>query len=262
MMFFKELLLGIKTYNKSVQIINRYRLWYYLLIPGIMSFILILLIIFLGIIFLPGISHYIHNNMIPDFLKGDIVLIITIIFLWIILLFISFMIYKYIVLILFSPVLSTLSEKIEKLIYNQPEIKLSLKNFIRDFFRGIIINLRSIVREIIFTFFAWIFILIPGIGPLMSTAFIFLIQSFYGGFGLVDYTLERKRYSLKRSIKYSKENRGSITGIGVGFILLLMVPIVGWFTAPAFATVAATLNTLEKINQKENRQYLLKNLSI
>jgi CysZ protein len=249
-MFFKEIVLGIKTYYKAIRIISNYSLWCYLLIPGVMSFILILVFIILGIIFLPNLSYYIQNDIMPDLLKGRITLVITMILLWIILLFIIFMMYKYIVLIFFSPVLSFLSEKIEKLIYKQPEIKLSIKNIIHDFFRGIIINLRSIVREIIFSCFALFFVFIPGIGPFISTAIIFLIQSFYGGFGLVDYTLERKRYSLKSSIKYSKDNRGNITGIGIGFILLLMVPIIGWFTAPAFATVAATLNTLEKTNQK------------
>jgi CysZ protein len=72
---------------------------------------------------------------------------------------------------------------------------------------------------------------------------------------LLDFTLERKRCSIKSRIKYSKDNRWNITGTGIGFIHMLLVPLIGWFTAPAFAAVAATLNTLEKRSIKnENKQ--------
>ena len=34
----------------------------------------------------------------------------------------------------------------------------------------------------------------------------------------------------------------------MGFVLLLMIPVFGWFAAPGYGTVAATLAALEKIN--------------
>ena len=251
-MILKELLQGMKAYHQAVKIIAKFNLWSYFIIPGIISLFLTLLLIFLGVIYLPDIAGYLNENIVPGFLKGEITVIVTTIFLWIFLLFFNFMVYKYIVLILFSPILSFLSEKVEMLVLRNEQVRFAFKNFISDIFRGLLINIRSIVREIIFTLLCWLLLIIPGIGAFVSVVLIFSIQAYYSGFGLVDYTLERKRLSVKQSIHYSKEHRWDITGIGTGFMVLFMIPIIGWSIAPALGTVAATINVLEKTGSERD----------
>ena len=114
------------------------------------------------------------------------------------------------------------------------------------------LNLRNLFFSLIFTLLAWLLVFIPVVGALVSMVLIILIQSYYGGFSLMDYTLERRRYSVSESIKFSKHHRSLATGLGGGFMLLALVPVVGWFAAPTYGTVAATLASLEKIEQESS----------
>ncbi len=99
------------------------------------------------------------------------------------------------------------------------------------------------------TFLAWLVTVIPVIGPPVSAFLILIIQSYYSGFSLIDYTLERKRYTVGESIAFAKRNRSRVTGVGMGFILIMFVPVIGWFAAPGFGVVAATLSSLEIIEE-------------
>ncbi len=111
--------------------------------------------------------------------------------------------------------------------------------------------MRNMFLTVILTLSAWLTVFIPIIGMMISPVLIILIQSFYDGFGLVDYTLERKRYSVKKSIQFAGENRGRVIGVGMGFMFLIMIPVLGWLTAPTYGTVAATLAALDKMNKPE-----------
>ncbi len=248
-MFFKDFLFGISSFFEAHKLISRFKLWKYLIIPGVLSLCFIMCLIVIGTIFFSGFSAYISENWLPDFLSADLFRVITNIFLWILLVMIGLISYKHIILIIFSPILSRLSEQIEKLEYQQELTKVSFKEIISDIFRGAIINIRNLFFTILLISISLLFVVIPIIGAIISTILMFFIQAYYSGFGLADYTLERKRYSVKMSIQFAKDNRSLVIGVGSGFMLLLMIPIIGWFLAPAYGTVAATISVLKKVNQ-------------
>jgi len=250
-MFLKELLAGIISYKKANQVILKYRLWPWLAIPGILSFCYILILAILGVIYFSGMSEYVNEKWIPGFISGDTTYVIVSIFLWLFLIIIGYLSYQQIVLIFFSPVLGFLSEIVEKRIYNQEPPQFQIKDFFQDIMRSLIINLRNIGWMLFFTLMAWLIGIVPLIGAILSPGLIFLIQSYYGGFGLIDYTLERKRYTVSESIDFAHKNRARVTGVGMGFILLLLIPLIGWFFAPGYGATAATLAVLEKINQEQ-----------
>ena len=102
---------------------------------------------------------------------------------------------------------------------------------------------------LLYTFLAWTLSFLPGVGVLISPPLILFINAYYGGFGLIDFTLERKRFSIKESFKFNQTHRGMTTGVGLGFVLLLMLPVIGWMMAPGYGTVAATLAAIEKIRE-------------
>ncbi len=250
-MSFKEFYNGLKSYAKAHRLIIKYKLWPYLAIPGILSICYIIFLIILGSNYLPGMSEYVNESLIPEFLQGDVMETVLSIFLWIFLLLIGYISYREVVLILFSPVLSFISEKVETVVYNREALPFNIKNIISDIIRGIKIEAKSIVKMIIYTIIAWLLVLIPVIGAVISPVIILLIQSYYGGLRFVDYTLERKRYSVEESLFFVRSNKANITGVGIGFVLILMIPVLGWFLAPSYGTVAATLSTLEKLNKND-----------
>jgi CysZ protein len=207
-----------------------------------------MLLVIIGIFFFSDISVYINQNYIPGFLQGKVMEIIVKIILWLFMLLAGYISYKEVVLILFAPVLGYLSERVEILIYNNTPPPFIIKNLIADIIRSLTLSMRNIIFMLPLTIAAWFVAFIPVIGTIISPVLLITIQSYYGGSGLVDYTLERNRYSVRESIEFARSNRGRITGVGMGFVVLLMIPIFGWFAAPGYGTVAATLATLEKIN--------------
>ena len=73
------------------------------------------------------------------------------------------------------------------------------------------------------------------------------MQSKYLGYGLMDFPLEHRGLSVKQSDDFVRRHRPLSTGLGAGYLLLMMIPIVGWMFAPTFGTVAGTLKALEAL---------------
>lgn len=245
----KYFIKGFSTYSTANKFIFRNKLWPYLLFPGIMSILYVSLLIIFGILYFPDFSNFINTHLIPGFLKGSAMTIVTLFLLWIFAILIGYISYQQVVLILFSPVLGYISEIVEKIVCNESPPDFNWKHFIKDIYRSFIINIKNMILMMVFTFLAWILSIFPVIGMMISPPLILLIHSYYGGFGLIDFTLERRRYSIKDSFEFNRKNRGLTTGVGFGFILLLMLPIIGWMMAPGYGTVAATLAAIEKINE-------------
>ena len=73
-MVIQELINGIKSYFRAAKLITKHNLLHYMFVPGILSLIYIIILIVLGIIYVTDISAYINANLIPDFMRGDIML--------------------------------------------------------------------------------------------------------------------------------------------------------------------------------------------
>jgi CysZ protein len=206
-------------------------------------------LIVLGIIFLPDLSSYIDKNLMPEILQGRAMRIALAIFLWLSLLIAGFVSYREVVLIIFAPLLGFLSEKVETAVFNKDPLPFNFKNLFIDIWRSVRIEAKIITWMVIITFAASFLAFIPLAGVVISPVLIFLIQSYYNGLRFVDYTLERKRYSVQESAYFAKTNRARIIGIGLGFNLLLIIPVIGWFLAPGYGAIAGTLGALEKIHR-------------
>jgi CysZ protein len=75
------------------------------------------------------------------------------------------------------------------------------------------------------------------------TAFLVLIiECYYYGFSMVDYSLERKKMSASQSRLFISTHKGLAIGNGMVFYIFHIIPIVGWVLAPSYAVVAATLS--------------------
>jgi CysZ protein len=148
-------------------------------------------------------------------------------------------VFKYVLLIVLSPFLSLLSEKVESRLDGEHfSGKFSVSRALEEMMRGLRLALRNIWRELLFVL---ILTMLSLIGPLslITAPLIFLIQSYYAGFGNFDFTLERY-YSVRDSVRFVRDARGSAIANGAVF-LLLIATVLGVFVAPTWATIAATL---------------------
>ena len=240
---FREIIDSFGAYFGTIDFIRKHRLHNYFIISGFIS-ILIGLVIF-------GTSYFLSDDLgaflfklypferwsdyvlkILNFTAGGVVIILGLI------------LYKYILLICIAPFMSPLSARVEEILTGESnETKFSIKQTGYEIIRGIRISIRNVVRELVFSLLLIILGLIP-IFTVFVTPLLFVLQAYYAGFGNLDYYLER-RANLKQSIRYVRRHRGLAIGNGAGFLLLLLIPILGLFLAPVLSTVAATKSAIE-----------------
>ena len=162
--------------------------------------------------------------------------------------FLALFTFRYILMIFLAPVLSPLSLRVEKHLSGDFQSSpWSPVQFLSEIRRSLRINVRNIFREIMFTVLLIILHWIPVIGWFAGIA-ILMVQSYYSGFGNMDFTLER-HLDYRSTIQFVRNNRGLAIGNGAVFILMLMVPIVGLLMAPPLSVVAATISAHRKLRE-------------
>jgi CysZ protein len=158
-----------------------------------------------------------------------------------------FSLFKYIFLIVCSPLFSYLSEKTEAIIEGR-KFPFNPLQLIKDMVRGIKIAVRNSLWQTVYILSIVICSLIPVLGwltPIMAI----LIECYYYGFSMLDYSMERNKKSEAESIFFIGNHKGLALGNGMMFYLMHFIPVVGWILAPTYAVVAATIS-LHPLKQK------------
>jgi CysZ protein len=154
--------------------------------------------------------------------------------------YIFFILYKYIVLILTAPLMSRLSEDLER---HYSDSIVERGNFIKDLLRSLRITVRNVFRELFLSILIFIVSLFPILGWI-SSPFLFLIQGFYAGFGNYDLWAER-HFTYRGTIDFVRDNKVRVSSNGMVFLLMLAIPLLGAIIAPPLATAASTMHALE-----------------
>jgi CysZ protein len=76
------------------------------------------------------------------------------------------------------------------------------------------------------------------------------LECYYYGFSMLDYSCERQKMSVEKSIDFIGKHKGLAIGNGIVFYLLHSIIIVGWVVAPAYAVIAATIS-MHQIEEKQ-----------
>lgn len=182
-----------------------------------------------------GIWSWIKNISLmgtAGFLAGLLVLVV------------SFKFCKYLVLMILSPVFSMMSEKMEAKLTGKV-YQLTLSAFLNDLVRGLMINLRNLSLELLWTLFLWLLSFVFPLLAIVTGPLIFLAGAYYTGYSLMDYTLERKYSSVRETSAYVRKHMGLAIGIGLVYQLLDLLPVVSVVFAPVNGTVAACSAILE-----------------
>lgn len=280
MNFIRHFVLGIKSYWKAVSYIREHKLYWYLPIPAA----LMLIIYYVGSEIAswqaswdPELGCLECSNM------NETIWFMVKMLLSISLGLVLMKFAKYIVVIVLSPLLSILSQSVEKKLTNN-KYPFSLRQTLHDVRRGIRIALRNVMWEYIFFL---IILIVSAFGweeahqsPVFYLTFV--IGFFYYGFSFIDYINERRRLDIDQSIHFMRNHRGLAIAIGTIYSILILVPVdlgemtnftgfldhpfetlgtvllqlVLWFlasSAPILAIVAATLSMHELVDLNTNK---------
>lgn len=223
MNFFTNLKTGLSSYVDGMKFIFKNKLWYYFIFPAILA----TGIFFLGQYFVSleeGINEKLKNSN-PESLNELIWLNIELVIsdsLYVI--FTKFN--KYIVIIILSPLLAMLSEKMEEIMTGNV-YPLNIKQLIHDVKRGMRIAVRNMFWEY---FFLIIVIGVAAFFPkggfkvAMLLSIPMIIGFYYYGFGFIDFINERRRLDIRQSTYFVRNHRGLAFGIGSIYSIVFMLP--------------------------------------
>lgn len=246
----KSIFKGIKAYGNSLQLINTLRLWKFFGIPTLISIITAICIGLLSWTWSDNIGSFISKvwvwewgaetfNSISNFMGAIIILVI------------GFILYKHIVLALSAPFMSVVSEKIESHLMGT-QAPLSSSSNMGLLLRGIKINVRNLLLELLLSIPILIIGFIPVIG-IISSFLLFLVQAYYAGFGNMDYTLER-HLSYSESVRFVKNHKGAAIGNGILFMLMLLIPVLGIILVLPLSVTAASTETIRIVKEYEQKK--------
>ena len=167
------------------------------------------------------------------FLMGEMMVRLLMVFFY-------FSLFKYLFLIVGSPLFAYLSEKTESIIEGK-DYPFNLKQLLKDVIRGVKLALRNTLWQTVYTVSLLILSFFPVVGWITPVITLF-IECYYYGFSMLDYSCERHKLSPSESITYIGNHKGLAIGNGMVFYLMHLVPVVGWVLAPSYAVVAATIS--------------------
>jgi CysZ protein len=245
----KEIIISIQSFFDAHKFIVKNRLWKWIIVPGLIYTILFIVGLWL---FRVSSNMAIEYVLLKTGVKGwldrsqdgflSFLFIVGQVMLQLVLLLFYFSLFKYLFLIIGSPVFAYLSEKTESIIEGK-DFPFSLRQLMKDIMRGIRIALRNVLWQTVYIVTILILSFIPLVGwiaPLVA----FLVECYYFGFSMLDYSSERNKLTAQQSIHFIGNHKGLAIGNGLVFYLMHLVPFIGWLFAPSYAVIAATLSLL------------------
>jgi len=243
----KDISSSLSAYSKGIALIKTLNLWRYFAIPLLISLVIAILI-FAGAWQVKSALASYFSDLWPwawgastfatlsGFIGSAGILIL------------GFTLTKFLVLALSGPFMSPVSERIDR--HLNPDHKTNTSSTFGVLLsRSLRLNLGNLLREVGLTLMLLVLSLFPIVG-LISAPLIFLVQSFYAGFGNLDYTMERY-YDYRSSKSFLHQHRGLAIGNGIVFILISVIPVIGIILVLPLSVSAGTFTVLQVIKTQE-----------
>ncbi|ULC59816.1 EI24 domain-containing protein [Flaviramulus sp. BrNp1-15] len=245
----KNISLGIKAYFGAFSLISKLKLWKFFVIPMLISFLTAIAIFGSAYGLSDNIVDYL-TSVFPSWNQYEWIKTTFRIIAGLIIIVIGLILFKHIIMALSAPFMSPVSEKIEAHLTGSLAHNHRNTTFMQQLWRGIKINGRNLLMELLLTIPILLLKFIP-IVNIFSTILLFLVQAYYAGFGNMDYTLER-HFKYRESVKFVQKHRGLAIGNGIVFMLMLLIPVVGFILVLPLSVTAATLKTVDALQLKNN----------
>ena len=243
----KGIFIGLNAYKGGWKLISQLNLWRYFLIPMCISLVTATTVGITAYSLSDDLGHWMAQvwpwetgaAYFDSFMQVISALMIVLI---------GLILYKHIVMALSAPFMSPVSEKIEAH-FSKTEAVHRDTSFSAQLWRAIRINMRNLGMELLLTIPILLLNFIPLLGNIVASSLLFLVQSYYAGFGNMDYTLER-HFNYATSIAFVKKHKGHAIGNGIVFMLFLLIPFIGVIFILPLSVTAATKQTVTLLHSK------------
>ena len=239
----KEIVIAFQSWREANHFIQEHKIRKLILLPGIIYTALFII----GMYFFwssadDAVSWLSERMRIESWLQQkrsewlSFFFVMTGMMLRLVLVLFYFSLFKYLILIIGSPVFAYLSEKTEAIIenkkhsFNWPELK-------KDAARSIRMALRNCLWQTIYLVGLTLLSLIPVIGWITPVIALFM-ECYYYGFSMLDYSFARSSFTRQQSTRFIGRHKGLAIGNGMLFYFMHIAILL----APAYAIVAATLS--------------------
>jgi CysZ protein len=242
----KEIVIAFQSFGEANLFIRQHKMVKWIIITGIIYTLLFIVAMILFAQSANGAVNWLSQQLrIEPWLQKErnpflaFIFVMTGIMLRLVLFLFYFALFKYLILIIGSPVFAYLSEKTEAIIENR-EYKFNMKQILPDAKRSIRLALRNAGWQTVYMIGIIFLSLIPVVGwitPLIAI----IVECYYYGFSMLDYGLAKNDFNLQKSIFYSGRHKGLSIGNGIVFYLMHSVIVF----APAFAIIASSLSVIK-----------------
>ncbi len=241
--------MALSAYPGVFRFLSRHRLWSLQFVPALISLVITGSMIVAFYLLAGGLANWLGAKTELPWRTLDQTLILGIRVLTFLLLALAFLfVQKHIVLVLLSPFLRRLAEA--TLLAVRPDAQPCSLTPGESLSRSARINLGNLATEWLINLLFLLGNFIPLVGPFLAGIGLFFNQSRFLGYGLMDFPLEHRGMSVRESVAFVRQRTGTCTGLGAGYIILMLVPLIGWMFAPTFGTVAGTLLAAKELGDR------------
>ncbi|SHG77351.1 EI24 domain-containing protein [Winogradskyella jejuensis] len=249
----QDIFRGLQVYSGAYGLISKLKLWKYFVIPMLISFVVFILIFVSAYGLSDNLGEWIAGIWVWETGKATVTFISTLIA-GVIIFALGIIMFKHIIMALSSPFMSPVSEKIEEYYTGKPAENKIKSSFAQQLIRGIRLGLRNLAKELLYTIPILLLKFIPVVN-IFSTALLFIVQAYYAGFGNMDYTLER-HFTYKESVNFIRKNRGLAIGNGIGFLLLLFIPVIGVILVLPLSVTSASVIAVDLLFDDDEGEHI------
>ncbi|WKV11283.1 EI24 domain-containing protein [Marivirga harenae] len=248
--FFKEFSQSTLSYYQAFQFVRKHKLKGFILGAAFFNLFAFLFV---------GVVAWIYTGTLIDFIYsffsfpedweewGNLIQILTAIFIRIVLISLYINLFKYVILIIFAPVLAVLSERTQNIL-NQQKKSINLIRLISEIGRGMLMGSILIgLNVLLYLFLIFLSLVFPFLSPALAVV-VFLLESFFFGASMLDYRNEYYQLSIKTSLQKIFKHKGLVLGNGLALNLFILIPFIGVLFAPSFALIASGIHANKVIS--------------
>lgn len=240
----KEIVIAVQSWEEARLFIRKHRFFKWIIGPGI---IYTLLFIAGMLVFWQSSNSVVgwisHKLGVEAWLQKErsgwlsFLFVMTGMMLQLVLVLFYFSLFKYLILIIGSPVFAYLSEKTESIIAGkEEEYVFNWADLKKDAWRGTKLALRNAGWQSVYLA-ALIFMSLIPVAGWITPVIALLMEGYYFGVSMLDYSFARTNFTPAQSVAFTGRHKG--LAIGNGLLFYVMHVII--FLAPAYAIIAATL---------------------
>ncbi len=246
----KPFMHGLRAYKHAHHLVWKEGMWKHLIIPGLLSMLYFPLVIgglFGGTFFgVQELSAHISEKWLPNEVASWAAWGLSAI-VGLLAIYLAFLLYRSVVMIIYAPFIGLISETAEAKFHGTRGPAFSVGGLLYDIYRGTMVSVLTLAVSLLLTIFCWLLWLLPVVGTVIYFIGMFITQAYFAGAGFMDPVLERRRIGIRSSLAHSYRHKWHAMGNGTGFMLMMLVPVIGWFLAPSYGIIAAAISGVDTL---------------